>query len=253
VYNPFDLKDRLYVVTGAASGIGRACCERISQLSGRVVAVDINEKGLQETLHALEGSGHSSKVVDLADRDLTEVGLVEISHAIGQVSGVVHAAGMECIQPLRLLQPSRYRQAMAVNLEAALMLIREYQTKGTYPEAGGSVVLISSVVAVAGSPGAAAYGMMKSGLTGLCRSAAMELAPRGIRVNCVAPGYVDTAMFRRLSERWTPEQKSAVAAEHPLGIGNADDIAHAVIYLLADTGRWITGTTLTVDGGFSAR
>jgi NAD(P)-dependent dehydrogenase (short-subunit alcohol dehydrogenase family) len=224
----------------------------ISQLSGRVVALDIDDQGLTETIRRLEGEGHTAKRLDLSTLEQSPIGLKNIVHSHGAISGVVHAAGVQCIQPIRLLEPTQYRVAMAVNAEAALALIREFQSKDTCSLAGGSVVLVSSVMAHAGSPGASAYAMTKAALVGLAKSAAIELAPRRIRINCVAPGFVDTAMYRRLASRWTTEQRVRVEADHPLGIGTADDVAHAVAFLLAETGRWITGTVLTVDGGFTA-
>jgi NAD(P)-dependent dehydrogenase (short-subunit alcohol dehydrogenase family) len=114
-------------------------------------------------------------------------------------------------------------------------------------------VFISSIMALAGSPGAIAYSASKAALHGMARSMAMEFAPRNIRVNCVAPGFVRTPMYERTEQLWDDEQKKAVEANHPLGIGAPEDIANAVAFLCCDTGRWITGTVLVVDGGYLAR
>jgi NAD(P)-dependent dehydrogenase (short-subunit alcohol dehydrogenase family) len=117
---------------------------------------------------------------------------------------------------------------------------------------GGSIVFISSVMASVGAPGAAAYSLSKAALHGLARSLALELAPVQIRVNCVAPGFVQTPMFDRMASSWDAEQRARVGADHPLGLGAPLDVAHSVAFLLADTARWITGTVLTVDGGYTA-
>jgi NAD(P)-dependent dehydrogenase (short-subunit alcohol dehydrogenase family) len=247
-----DLRGQLFVVTGGASGIGRACCILISRLSGRVVALDIDSGGLTETLRLLQGDGHVCKSVDLSEIDKAEIGLKEIAASHGRLAGVVHAAGLECIQPLRLLKPARYRLAMTVNAEAALGLVREFQGTGVCLPDGGAIVLVSSVIAQTGTAGGAAYAMSKSALIGLAKSAAIELAPRRIRVNCVAPGFVDTPMYQRLVSRWTTDQRASVEQQHPLGIGSGTDVANAVGFLLSDAGRWITGTVLVVDGGFTA-
>ena len=252
--NLFDLRRKLFAVTGAASGIGKACCHLLSELNGRVAAIDIDELGLKATVDGLAGSGHSAHRIDLSKaHDETSLGLGEIVAKEGRLSGLVHAAGVDCTEPLRLLKPARYRNALSVNTEAALALIREFQLASVTDVTGGSIVLISSVMATAGSPGAAAYAMTKAALQGLAKSAAMELASRRIRVNCVAPGFVDTPMYQKMAARWTPENRTAVETAHPLGIGTVDDVASAVAFLLADTGRWITGTTLTVDGGYTAQ
>ena len=252
--NLFDLRRKLFAVTGAASGIGKACSHLLSELNGRVAAIDIDEVGLKTTVDGLIGSGHSAYCIDLSKaHDETSLGLGEIVAKEGRLSGLVHAAGIDCTEPLRLLKPARYRNALSVNTEAALALIREFQQASVTDVTGGSIVLISSVMATAGSPGASAYAMTKAALQGLAKSAAMELASRRIRVNCVAPGFVDTPMYQKMAARWTPENRTAVETAHPLGIGTVDDVASAVAFLLADTGRWITGTTLTVDGGYTAQ
>lgn len=252
--NLFDLRRKLFAVTGAASGIGKACCHLLSEMNARVAAIDLDEAGLKSTVENLVGSGHSAHRIDLSTaHDETSLGLSNIVTKEGRLSGLVHAAGVDCTEPLRLLKPARYRNALTVNTEAALALIREFQLANVADVTGGSIVLISSVMASAGSPGAAAYAMTKAALQGLAKSAAMELASRRIRVNCVAPAFVDTPMYQKMAARWTPENRAMVETAHPLGIGTVDDVASAVVFLLADTGRWITGTTLTVDGGYTAQ
>ena len=114
-------------------------------------------------------------------------------------------------------------------------------------------MFVSSVMALVGSPGSAAYSMSKAALHGLARGLALELAPRSIRVNCVAPGFVNTPMFARLASFWDPQERLRVAADHPLGIGAPEDIAQAICFLLAPASRWITGCILPVDGGYTAR
>jgi len=99
----------------------------------------------------------------------------------------------------------------------------------------------------------AGYSMTKAALIGLARSLAIELAPRRIRVNCVAPGFVRTPMLGKAAKFWDPEQEARIADLHPLGWGDPEDIANAIAFLMADTGRWITGTVLTVDGGYTAQ
>ena len=104
-----------------------------------------------------------------------------------------------------------------------------------------------------GAPGLSGYGASKGALIGLAKSLALEMARNRIRVNCVSPGYVRSAMANEIQETVGPEQFAAIEAMHPLGLGAADDVAHAIGFLLADTGRWITGSNLVVDGGYTAR
>ncbi len=251
IAGPLSLRSRRVLVTGAASGIGRATCELLSRLDARVIAVDIDASGLQALERQLGGEGHASLCADLEDLDKIPGWMADIA-AAGPLFGIVHAAGLSCVQPVRLLTPAVYRKVLTLNTEAALALARGFQRKSVRDPAGGSIVFISSVMADVGSVGAAAYSMSKAALHGLSRSLALEFAAAGIRVNCVAPGFIDTPMFGRLSASWEPAQLARVREDHPLGLGTALDVAHSVAFLLADTGRWITGSVLTVDGGYTA-
>jgi NAD(P)-dependent dehydrogenase (short-subunit alcohol dehydrogenase family) len=250
--NPLSLESRRVLVTGAASGIGRATCKLLSHLGARILAVDVDEAGLDDSVGELAGEGHVRLGADLADVERIPVWMSELAGTGGPLSGVVHAAGLSCVQPVRLLTPALYRKVLAVNSEAALALVRGFQKKSVGDPRGGSVVFISSVMADAGAPGAAAYSLSKAALHGLARSLALELASAKIRVNCVAPGFVRSPMFDRMAALWEGEQRARVEADHPLGLGTPVDVAHSVAFLLADTARWITGTVLTVDGGYTA-
>ena len=250
MYNPLDLSGRRILVTGAASGIGRAAAILIGRLSGRVAGVDQDRA---RTTANLEGSEHTQHVCDLRDTAGISQWMTDLATRWGQLHGIVHAAGLPCVVPLQVLKAESYRDVFAVNTQAALALARTFQSRKVYAGAHGSVVFISSVMALVGSPAAVGYSMSKAALIGMARSMAMELAPRGIRVNCVAPGFVRTPMFAQVAKSWDQEQEARVAALHPLGWGDPEDIANAIVFLLADTGRWITGTALTVDGGYTAQ
>jgi NAD(P)-dependent dehydrogenase (short-subunit alcohol dehydrogenase family) len=250
--NPLSLRSRRILVTGAASGIGRATCELLSRLEARVAALDIDEPGLAATQQALAGEGHFGRCFDLEDVDRIPEMMEEMARAAGPFFGVVHAAGLPCVQPIRLLTPALYRKVLLVNTEAALALARGLQRKSVGEAGGGSIVFIASGMAMVGEPGAAAYSLSKSALHGLARSLAIELAPRKIRVNCVAPGFVRTSMFDHMAKHWDPEQLARIERDHPLGLGKPLDVAHGIAFLLADTGKWMTGSVVTMDGGFTA-
>jgi NAD(P)-dependent dehydrogenase (short-subunit alcohol dehydrogenase family) len=250
--NPLSLESRRILVTGAASGIGRATCRLLGRLGAKVVAVDIDETGLDGTYRDLTGEGHARIAFDLQDVERIPAWMAEMTQTGGPLFGVVHAAGLPCVQPLRLLTAALCRKILTLNTEAALALARGFQKKTVGDPSGGSLVFISSVMASAGAPGAAAYSMSKAALHGLARSLAIELAPGKIRVNCVAPGFVTTPMFDRMASTWDTQQRARVEEDHPLGLGAPMDVAHSIAFLLADTGRWITGSVLTVDGGYTA-
>jgi NAD(P)-dependent dehydrogenase (short-subunit alcohol dehydrogenase family) len=192
-------------------------------------------------------------IYDLADVQGVDELIRRVVKANGPLHGLVHAAGTQSVMPAKDIKPDAWRHMLAVNTESALALARNMARKRVYAGGGGAVIFISSIMALAGSAGAVAYSMSKAALHGMARSLALELAPSGVRVNCIAPGFVRTPMLERLEQSWDTAQHDAVKALHPLGFGEPTDIAHAAAFLAAPTGRWITGTVLVVDGGYLAR
>jgi NAD(P)-dependent dehydrogenase (short-subunit alcohol dehydrogenase family) len=249
--HPMDLADHRILVTGASSGIGRATCHVLARLGARLVLVSRNRDAMQETCAALDGGPHCVAPFDLAESEKIPLWLKERVRDGDPLSGLVHSAGVQFTLPLRMLDPAKFEGLMRVNLAAAIQLTRGFRQKqvSTKP---ASVVFISSVMASVGQPGISAYCASKGALEAAVKSLALELASESIRVNCVAPGHVETPMAERLRATLTDEQFAAVERMHPLGLGRPEDVANAVAFLLAESGRWITGTTLTVDGGYTA-
>jgi NAD(P)-dependent dehydrogenase (short-subunit alcohol dehydrogenase family) len=157
----------------------------------------------------------------------------------GPLSGFVHCAGIQAVMPARVLTVAAWREIFAVNTESGLAVAKSFSSKRVRADNGGSIVFISSVMGLVGSPAATAYSMSKSALHGVARSLALE--------------FVKTPMFERGERLWDDAQRAAVEAQHPLGFGSPDDIANAAAFLCADTGRWITGTVMVVDGGYLAQ
>lgn len=250
--DPFDLTGKRVLVTGAASGIGFATCARIAAMGAQVLAYDRDEEGLSALLASLSGSGHVGQAIDLSLIDRIPEAMAHSVAQGGRLNGLVHAAGISSISPTRLLTPNNYREVFTLNAEAALGLLRGFQNRMVSDVNGGSLVLVSSVMALVGSVGATAYSMSKAALLGLVKSAALEFAPRRIRINCVAPGFVKTPMFNKVSAHWSAEQAQQVEQAHPLGLGDPEDVANAIAFLLSDASRWVTGSTLVCDGGYTA-
>lgn len=250
--NPLDMTGRTVLMTGASSGLGRAASVLLSQVGARLILVARDERRLKETESRLEGSGHRSELFDLTKVDDIPEWLRELTTQTGALHGLVHCAGIQLTRPLRFLTDENVADVMKINVNAAVGLARAFRQKGVYAP-GGSIVFLSSVMGLVGQPGVAAYAASKGAVLALTRSLALELAREGVRVNCLAPGHVKTEMAERVQAAFSPEQIAAIEAMHPLGIGAPIDVAYAIAFLLADTGRWITGTTLVVDGGYTAQ
>ena len=252
--NPLDLSGRHFLITGAASGIGQASAVLMHQLGARLSLVDRDEARLAETCRMLGGAvqavGYPFDLSQTEGIDALVTGIV--AHG-GLLNGVVHCAGMQSVVPVRTLRQENWRALFAVNTEAGLALAKAMASKKIYGGDNGAIIFISSIMALAGSAGAVAYSMSKAALHGMTRALAIELAPRNLRVNCIAPGFVRTPMFEDTAAAWDQAQHDAVEALHPLGFGTPQDVANAVAFLAADTGRWITGSIMVVDGGYLAR
>jgi len=248
--NPLDLAGNVYLVTGASSGIGRACAKYLASLGARVVVSGRDTARIEETRVSLDGSGHAGVAIDLTTDDVTAA-LKRIADDHGPLSGVVHSAGAHGTTPLRAVTRESLQRLFAINVEAAILLTKAFCKKGVHRDPA-AVVFMSSAAGLVGEPALSGYAATKGALIAAARSLAIELARDGIRVNCVAPGIVETPMLERLRSSLTAEQFDTIVATHPLGIGTTDDVAAAVAFLVSPMSRWITGTTLVVDGGYTA-
>lgn len=249
--NPLDLTGKTILVTGASSGIGRAIAVYLSELGATLVVSGRDESRLTETTGQLSGTGHRQAAMDLGDVDAIPPWMRELSETAGPLHGVVHCAGVQNVRPLRMIKDADIAKLMSVNLNAAFGLAKAFRQKGVAAP-GGGLVMISSVAGLTGQPGASMYSASKGGLVALARSLALELAGEHIRVNCIAPAMIMTEMAEDMQRKLAPEKWQELLGMHPLGLGEPQDVAAAVAFLLAPTGRWITGTTLVVDGGYTA-
>jgi len=250
MYNPMDLTGRRILVTGASSGIGRAVAVMLGKLGAQLVLVARNEENLRETSLMLPGNNHQIVPYDLADTEHVESIFTQVTAAGQKLQGLVHAAGISETVPLQMTTPAIVHDILTVNFSAFLMLVRQYSKK-KYGE-GGSVVGISSIAALSGQPGLSAYCGSKGAMDAAVRALAIELVPRRIRVNSVVPSFIRTAMYVASYQTLPEDAVKKILDDHPMGMGEPEDIAHAVAFLLSDAARFITGTQLVVDGGYLA-
>lgn len=250
-YNPLDLSGRTVLVTGASSGIGRATALYLSRLGAKVIATGRDRDRVQETVDALTGDGHLGTCCDLGEVAAIPGWLKSLCAEVGGLHGIAHCAGIQATKPIRLADAAFIEQALMTNLGSALMLAQAFRQKGCHAPAA-SLVLVSSSAALRTAPGNTVYAASKGGIVAATKGLGVELLRDGIRVNCVAPAMVETEMSARFRQALSEENYQRVVDMHPLGVGQPDDVAGAIAFLLADTGRWITGSTLCVDGGFLA-
>jgi NAD(P)-dependent dehydrogenase (short-subunit alcohol dehydrogenase family) len=165
---------------------------------------------------------------------------------VGKIDGVVHSAGISMLAPLRLASRKHIEDQLRTNTVGPMLLTQQLLLRNAI-NAGGSIVFISSISAHIGVHGVSAYGGSKAALEGMARSLSTEVAKKKIRVNCLAPGLVETPMLE--AARSTTGGLDETLARYPLGFGLPEDVAHAAIFFLSQASRWITGTTLVLDGG----
>ena len=242
------LAGKVAVVTGGSRGIGRAICLQLAEKGAKVVINYVSRsEAAEETRAQVEAIGGECLLVKFNVADTSEVqeAFKEIIVECGRIDILVCNAGITRDSLLIKMKEDAWDEVMAVNLKGAFNCIKE-GCRPMMKKRWGRIIVVTSVVGFAGNAGQVNYSAAKAGLMGLARSSARELASRGITVNCVAPGFIDTDMTSDLPET----VKEKMLAEIPLGVfGQPDDIAWAVTYLASDAARYVTGQTIHVNGG----
>lgn len=252
MFSEQSMAGRSILVTGASSGIGRATACLLARSGARLVLHGRDIGRLDETAAMLAGSGHKVRAGHFDDADTVADMIKTIAAEEGELDGIFHSAGTELVRPMRMTKQAQVDQLFGPSIHAALGIGRAASSKGVLGD-GGALLFMSSVAGSRGTPGMAAYSAAKAAVDGMVRSLACELAPRRIRVNAIAAGAVGTEMHERLSKSLSPDALADYESRHPLGFGRPEDVASAALFLLSDASRWITGTSVAVDGGYSAR
>jgi gluconate 5-dehydrogenase len=247
--SPFSLAGHIAVVTGGGTGLGLGIARCYVQAGARVVIVGRREQVLQSAAREL---GHETqyRIHDVTHFDQNSELIDEIEKAVGPIDILVNNAGNHLKKPALETTETEYQSLLDTHLTAAFSLTRA-TARRMLPRECGSILFIASMTSYLGMPLVTAYSTAKTGCLGLVRSLAAELSPGGIRVNAIAPGWIETPMTERAFSN-DPARKARVLARTPMArLGQSDDIGHAAVFLSSSAARFITGATLNVDGGAS--
>ena len=246
--NPFSLDGKTVLVTGAASGIGRATAIQCADMGAKVILADLNEQGLKESMALISRDDTEYRALDLTDLDK----LIEMVGSLPKLDGVASNAGIVLSLLAKFSEPIDMERIFKINTFSHINLIQQLIAQKKLNK-GASIVFTSSMSGVyCGIAGGALYGATKSAILGYSKALAIELAPRGIRVNTIHPGMIETPLTQgtALSKELLEED----AKNYPLGrYGKPEEIAYAIVYLLSDATVWMTGSQLLIDGGYSVK
>lgn len=240
------LQAKKILVTGGSRGIGAAIV-RVLAKKGATVAFTYssNEAAASDVLSSLSGTGHMMIKMDISSEDSVASGVDQVLENFKDLDGIVNNAGITKDQLLLRMKPEDFDSVINTNLRGTY-LVTKTVLKPLLKARKGSIVNITSVIGQTGNPGQSNYAASKAGTEAFSKSIALEVASRGIRVNCVAPGFIKTEMTEILSE----DQKKAILSKIPMErIADPEEVAESVAFLLSDESRYITGHTLSVNGG----
>lgn len=245
------MQGKSVIVTGGASGIGLASVERCLEEGASVVIADLEESGGAQRAAALDGQ-HAGRclfqVCDVTATDQVDRLFEETVNALGRVDAVFNNAGIGGVTPSDEVADEEFLRIIDINLNGVFRVARA-ALRVMLPQGSGSIVNCASILGVFGQSQTAAYTAAKGGVVNMTRSLAIEAAPKGVRVNAIGPGYIDTPLLEALDD----DMLQGLIGLHPLGrLGRSEEIANAFLFLASDEASFVTGANLMVDGGFTA-
>jgi len=242
-YNPFTLQGKTILVTGASSGIGKSIAIACSRMGANVIATGRNMQKLEATMSEMEGDGNLCIPADLTKAN----DIISLVSQLPKLDGVVHCAGIGHRMPAQLLAEGDIDKVMNTNFRAVVLLQTELM-KGKKLNKAGSVVFVASAAPKMPSLGNSVYTASKAAIIGYSKCLSLELAPRGIRVNCICPAMVWTDLI--MQEGVGRNELEQAQQKYPLKrYGQPEDVANLAIYLLSDASQWMTNSCIDITGG----
>ncbi len=242
-----DLSGKIILVTGASSGIGKQAAIKISQLGGRVIITGRDNKRLEETYNLLSGANNQMIIADL----LSEKEIFNLVDNLPGLSGIVHCAGIVGPTPVKFIRKENIDKLLRINFEVPVLLTSNILLKKKLID-NSSIVFMSTIATKMPYFGGALYNSSKSAIESYSKALALEMVKRGIRSNCLSPGLVNTPLIKKpVSDgqmELVDESLGRYLKKYPMGIGNPEDVANAIIFFLSDESKWISGANLIMGG-----
>jgi NAD(P)-dependent dehydrogenase (short-subunit alcohol dehydrogenase family) len=244
-YNPFNLDGKNILITGASSGIGRSIAIECSKMGANLIITGRNIDRLKEVSSKLESDSFKTIIADLTNtQDLNS-----LCCKVDSLDGLVYSSGIVKALPLKYFNEEYFEEVMNINFKSAVFLISKLAKERRLSKSA-SIVFISSISGnLVTSTANAAYCASKAALNGIAKGMALELAPSKIRVNTIMPGIVKTKLLTDIP--MNEEEMASDVKKYPLGYGDPIDVAHAAVYLLSDASKWMTGSNILLDGGYT--
>jgi NAD(P)-dependent dehydrogenase (short-subunit alcohol dehydrogenase family) len=243
--NAFDLKGKTVLVTGASSGLGKQTAITSSEYGATVIITGRHEGRLEETYRLLHGEGHLKFLADLT----IQADIDRLVAALPMLDGLVHSTGISELSPAQFITEETISRTFRISFEASVLLTAGILRKKKLAKGNSSIVFISSISTRYPFVGGAMYISAKAALEAYARVLALELAPRGTRVNCIAPAFVRTPMLTETAENFSQEAVDKIEQRQLMGLGDPVDVANTIVFYLADASKWVSATNLILGGG----
>ena len=243
--NAFDLTGKTILVTGASSGLGRQAAISASEYGAKLVITGRDAVRLEETYSQLKGEGHLQVLADLTVKEDID----KLVAALPVLNGVVNSTGISDLSPARFINSEAITKTFSISFDAPVLLTAALLAKKKLEKNHCSVVFISTISTRYPFVGGAMYIGARAALEAYARVLALELAPKGIRVNCVAPAFVRTPMLDQTAANYSQQAVDQIEARQILGLGDPVDVANSIIFYLSDASKWVSATSLVLGGG----